>query len=152
MKQVIHDLIAQALQELAQASHLPPDLDDRIQVTPSREASQGNFASNVALVLARTAGMPPRELAALIVARLPPADSIERVEIAGPGFINFFVASGAGQAVVRDILDRTAPTIVAGIDVGETISGFEAMRDALEAWGDEVRRIVDATTPESVKT
>jgi integrase len=62
------------------------------------------------------------------------------------------VRLGAPTPVVRDILDRTAPTVVAGIDVGETISGFEAMRDALETWGDEVRRIVDATKPESVKT
>ena len=104
MKQVIHDLIAQALNRLAQDSHLPNDIDYRIQVTPSKEASQGNYASNIALALARAAGMPPRELAEKIVDSLPPCESIERAEVAGPGFINFFLASGASQAAVRDIL------------------------------------------------
>ena len=104
MKQVIHDLIAQALHGLAQASLIPDDVDHRIQVTPSKEASQGNYASNIALILAKIAGMPPRELAQKIVAQLPAADAIERAEVAGPGFINFFLASGASQAVVREIL------------------------------------------------
>ena len=104
MKQVIHDLIAQALHELAQASQIPSDLDYKIQVSPSKEASQGNFASNIALALAKPAGLAPRDLAEKIVANLPTDDSVERAEIAGPGFINFFLARGAGEAVVRDIL------------------------------------------------
>ena len=104
MKQVIHDLIAQSLHALAQASQIPTDLDYKIQVSPSKEASQGNFASNIALALAKPAGLAPRELAEKIVANLPTVDSVERAEIAGPGFINFFLARGAGEAVIRDIL------------------------------------------------
>jgi len=52
------------------------------------------------------------------------------------------VGLGAPTPVVRDILNRAAPTIVAGIDVGRTESSFEAMRDALEIWGERVRGIV----------
>lgn len=106
MKQVIHDLIAQALHELVQTSQIPTDLDYQIQVSPSKEASQGNFASNIALALAKPAGMPPRELAEKIVAGLPASETVDRAEVAGPGFINFFLVRGAGEAVVREILNQ----------------------------------------------
>ena len=105
MKQVISDLIAQALRALEQAAQIPAGLDADIQVTPSKDASQGDFASNIALMLARRAGQPPRELAQAIVDSLPVAEAIERVEIAGPGFINFFLASGASQSVIGRILE-----------------------------------------------
>ena len=104
LKQDIHDLIAHALQQLAQASRIPNDLDYSIQITASKEAAQGHYASNIALTLARAAGLPPRELAELIVAHLPARDTVDRAEVAGPGFINFFLAAGASRAIVRDIL------------------------------------------------
>ena len=116
MKQTITDLIAQALRGLEQDARIPQDLDPRIQVTPSKEADQGDFASNVALMLAKPAGIPPRELARLIVDRLAATDGIERVEIAGPGFINFFLASGASQSIVTAIL-------AAGDDFGRSDAG-----------------------------
>jgi arginyl-tRNA synthetase len=106
LKQIIHDLIAQALLELEQASRIPPGLGGNIQVTPSREASQGDFASNVALMLARPSAIPPRELAQLIAQQIADADAIDRVEVAGPGFINFFVASGSSQSVIGRVLER----------------------------------------------
>ena len=106
MKQIIHDLIAQALLELEQASQIPPNLEPNIQVTPSKDAAQGDFATNVALMLARPAAMPPRELAQLIAERVGDAEQIERIEVAGPGFINFFVASGASQTIVHRILEQ----------------------------------------------
>lgn len=62
------------------------------------------------------------------------------------------VRLGAPPPVVRDILDRAAPTTVAGIDVGETASGFEAMRSALESWGEHVRNIVNNSEPDPVHT
>jgi len=106
LKQIINDLLAQALRELEQSSQIPPRLGVDIQVTPSKDPGQGDFASNVALVLAKPAGMPPRELAAAIVGRLAACDSIDRVEIAGPGFINFFVASALSQSVINRILEQ----------------------------------------------
>ena len=108
MKQIITDLIAQALLELEQAAQIPPDLDPNIQVTPSKDPGQGDFASNVALALAKPAGLPPRELAQSIAARIGGADEIERIEVAGPGFINFFVASGSSQSIVHRILEQGA--------------------------------------------
>ncbi|MCP4472303.1 MAG: arginine--tRNA ligase [Gammaproteobacteria bacterium] len=106
MKQVINDLIAQSLRELQQDAQLSSDLNVNIQVTPAKDPSQGDFASNVALALAKQAGMAPRVLAEAIVARLPTQDSIDRIEVAGPGFINFFVSSATGHAVVQRILEQ----------------------------------------------
>ena len=106
MKQIIHDLIAQALHELEQASQLPAGLDYKIRVMSSKEASQGDYASNIALALAKSAGLPPRDLARLIVSKFDQAAEIDRVEIAGPGFINFFLASDAGKAVVQAVLEQ----------------------------------------------
>ena len=106
MKQLINDLIAQALHGLRQDSQLPPDLNINIQVTPAKDPGQGDFASNIALTLAKQAGMAPRVLADAIVARLPAQDSIDRVEVAGPGFINFFVSSATSHAVVQRILEQ----------------------------------------------
>ncbi len=103
MKQVIHDLVAQALHALAQASEIPPDLDYEIQVVATKDASQGDYACNVALMLAKPAGLAPRALAELIVSRLDARAEVERVEVAGPGFINFFLARDASHAVVAEI-------------------------------------------------
>jgi arginyl-tRNA synthetase len=106
LKQIINDLIAQALLELAQASRIPAELSINIQVTPARDASQGDYASNIALMLAKPAAMAPRDLAELIVDTLPAVDAIEKVEVAGPGFINFFVASSTSHSVIRRILEQ----------------------------------------------
>jgi len=106
LKQTIHDLIAAALGKLQQGGLLPEDLQLNIQVTATKDRSQGDFASNIAMVLAKPAGKTPRELAGLIVDQIVVQDSVEKVEIAGPGFINFFIASDASHAVVTSILQQ----------------------------------------------
>jgi len=106
LKQTIHDLIAQSLVDLQQSDALPADLKANIQVTPSKDRSQGDFASNIAMMLAKAAEKPPRELADLIVAQLSAHEAIEKIEVAGPGFINFFVASIASHSVINDILQQ----------------------------------------------
>jgi arginyl-tRNA synthetase len=106
LKQTIHDLIEQALVDLQQSDALPAGLKANIQVTPSKDRSQGDFASNIAMMLAKAAEKPPRELADLIVAQLSAHEAIEKIEVAGPGFINFFVASIASHSVINDILQQ----------------------------------------------
>ena len=106
MKQTIHDLIEQALAGLQQSEVLPADLRTDIQVTPSKDRSQGDFASNIAMMLAKTARKSPRVLAELIIAQISAHDAIEKIEIAGPGFINFFVASDTSHLVVNSILQQ----------------------------------------------
>ncbi len=105
MKQTIFDLIEQALAGLQQSEVLPSDLQANIQVTPSKDRDQGDFASNIAMMLAKAAGKAPRELAELIVAQISVHDAIEKIEVAGPGFINFFLASEASHLVVNNIIN-----------------------------------------------
>jgi arginyl-tRNA synthetase len=59
---------------------------------PPRQAGHGDYATNVALVLAREASLPPRQIADLIVKHLPSLPEVERIELAGPGFLNVFLS------------------------------------------------------------
>lgn len=71
----------------------------------TRDRRHGDFATNVALALAKSAGSKPRELAEQIIAALPRNELIARIEIAGPGFINFFLSPAAYHAELKSILD-----------------------------------------------
>jgi arginyl-tRNA synthetase len=71
-----------------------------VVVERTRDAQHGDFASNVALRLAKQAGRKPRELAAAIVAALPPSELLARTEVAGAGFINFHLSA---QAYAREL-------------------------------------------------
>ncbi|MCE5243299.1 MAG: arginine--tRNA ligase [Syntrophobacteraceae bacterium] len=83
-------------------------LDIPIELSIPKLAQHGDFATNVALSLTRQLKRNPREIATQIVKNISESNGIfEKIEIAGPGFINFFVRAGAWHAVVRDIL--TAP-------------------------------------------
>ncbi len=74
----------------------------------TRDASHGDFATNVALQLAKAARRKPRELAQAIVAALPANDLVSKVEIAGPGFVNFFLSPSAYHAELQRIADAGA--------------------------------------------
>ncbi len=108
MKDLINDLLHAVVSKLSAAGALPSDLRYTINIDTTKDKSHGDFASNIALVLAKQAGMPPRQLAQLIVDTLidNPHDGIEKVDIAGPGFINFFVASASNFAVIEHVLQQ----------------------------------------------
>ncbi|NNJ96256.1 MAG: arginine--tRNA ligase [Gammaproteobacteria bacterium] len=106
MKTNIEDLINQAINRLQQQGTLDAALQPKIQVTRTRDVAHGDFASNVALMLAKNAGWQPRELAQALIDALPDDDHIHKVEIAGPGFINFFVHQQTTLDIIRIILDR----------------------------------------------
>ncbi len=78
----------------------------RIVVQPPPRPGCGDYASNVALQLARQAGRPAREVAEILRKRLSGSAGIARVEIAGPGFLNFTLGDGAQIALVREVLAR----------------------------------------------
>ena len=104
MKAHIRSLLEHALSALRDEGELALDSLPEIPVERSRGDDHGDFASPVALGLARIARRSPREIAERIVARLPESVSIASVAIAGPGFINFGVAKEAFAAVVRGVL------------------------------------------------
>src|SRR6516225_10111156 len=83
-----------------------PDGGDlsRVVVEPPREASHGDMATNAAMVLARNAKAKPQDLAAAIAVRLRAEDLIEKVDIAGPGFINLTLKPRAWSEALRTVL------------------------------------------------
>ena len=106
MKEELSQLIQQSLDSLVAQGHLPQDIQPQVQIDRTRDKSHGDMASNIALTLAKAAKKPPRDLAQLICEALPKADLITRTEIAGPGFINFFLSQQSNQAVIRRILEE----------------------------------------------
>ena len=104
MKEHIRSLLEHALAALRDEGELALDSLPDIPVERSRGDDHGDFASPLALALARIARRRPREIAERIVARLPESASIASVAIAGPGFINFSVATEAFADAVRRIL------------------------------------------------
>ena len=101
--------IAATLTRLARGL-VPGAADVAATVERPRDAAHGDYATNVAFVLAKPARRNPRELAQSLAGALAAAlpDSIERAEVAGPGFINVRLAAAARQRVVRDILGAQA--------------------------------------------
>ncbi len=116
MKETIITLLEGALETLKQQGTLPADIAPVIKVDPTRDKAHGDYATNLALVLAKPAGRKPRELAEALIAALPPSDAVEKVEIAGPGFVNFFAATDAAAQIVRQVLD-------AGDAFGRSLAG-----------------------------
>lgn len=104
MKDHIADLIRHALDILIAEGTLPADIEPRIQIDQTKDASHGDLASNIAMTLAKPAKKSPRDIAEAILSRLPPSRKLAKAEIAGPGFINFFLSNAATAAVVEDIL------------------------------------------------
>ncbi|NND68860.1 MAG: arginine--tRNA ligase [Halioglobus sp.] len=106
MKEELSRLIQQALDELVKTDALPANIEASVRLDRTRDASHGDLASNIALTLAKAAGQKPRDLAAAICAALPASDLVAKTEIAGPGFINFYLSSTSSQAVVRNVLQQ----------------------------------------------
>jgi len=104
LKTHLHALVTQALRQLHQEGLLPAIDTLVIPLERTRDRAHGDFASSIALSLARTARCKPRDLAERIRAALPASTHLARVEIAGPGFINFFLAPAAYHALVGEIL------------------------------------------------
>lgn len=120
MKQQIEALLQAAIAELKAAEAIPADLEPRIQLDRPRDKSHGDFATNLALMLAKPAKQNPRALAEAIIAAIPANNVLAKTDIAGPGFINFTV------------------------DQGQLIAQLEA------AWGDERCGVAPAEQPQTV--
>lgn len=85
----------------------PLDAIPEVEVSKPARKEHGDYASNVALTLASSTGRKPRDLAEIIIQNLQdPHQVIQKTEVAGPGFINFFLSSKAYQETLREILNK----------------------------------------------
>ena len=160
MKDTIRQLIQQALTQLVTDGVLPEGLTPAIQVENARDKTHGDFASNIAMMLAKPAGLKPRDLAEKLIAALPADPQVSKVEIAGPGFLNFFQNTQAlasrldaaladarlgvhkAGATQKVVIDMSAPNLAKEMHVGHlrsTIIGDGVAR-VLEFLGDTVIR------------
>jgi arginyl-tRNA synthetase len=106
MKRLVAKLVIDALASLPDLKEAAADLAVETTVERTRDASHGDFASNVAMRLAKPARKNPREIAANIVAALANDETVDKVEIAGPGFINFYLSPAAFHAELANVLEQ----------------------------------------------
>jgi arginyl-tRNA synthetase len=103
MRKKLESLIQQAVETLKKEGVIPGDISVNISLERTRDPQHGDYATNLAMMLAKPAKMNPRQLAEKLVAALPPENAVTKVEIAGPGFINFFLDSSAQFDIVKQI-------------------------------------------------
>ncbi|MEL7127095.1 MAG: arginine--tRNA ligase, partial [Pseudomonadota bacterium] len=113
----IRVLVLDTLDALTAAGTLPGGLaTDNVTVEPPRDAAHGDMATNAAMVLAKPAGMKPRDIAEALAAELAKDPRITSAEVAGPGFLNLRLSPVVWQQVVGNIL-------TAGTAYGRSLMG-----------------------------
>ena len=106
LKKILRDLITNAVETAQAAGELTFATLPAFEVEAPKQAEHGDLASNLALVLAKQARMAPRKVAKILVRRLAaPEGMLSKVEIAGPGFLNFFIADTFWHRVISEIHD-----------------------------------------------
>ncbi len=148
----VHDVLAAAVDagEIALSDGVPDD----ITVERPRNREHGDYATNVALQLAKRAGANPRALAELLAARLRQINGVEQVDVAGPGFLNITVSAAAQGELARVIVEAGAR-----YGRGEALAGLKVNIEFISAnptgplhlghvrWaavGDAMARVLDA--------
>ena len=154
MKSLVEKLLAEALQALPELAELVGDLSLLSTIERTRDSAHGDFASNIAMRLAKPARRSPRDLAAAIVEKLPASDQLGKVEIAGPGFINFTLSPGAFHAELRAILDggadygcrvpKSAPRILLEFVSANPTGPLHVGHGRLAAYGATVGNLLEA--------
>ena len=108
MKPELAALISEALEQLVSDGVLAEVPESPPQIDRPKDSSHGDLSCNIAMVLAKRAGMAPKELASKLIAALPDNALVDRCDIAGPGFINFYINPSHHTEVVRTILESGA--------------------------------------------
>jgi arginyl-tRNA synthetase len=121
MKQKLEALIQQALENLKSTGVLNSEISSKINLDRTRDAAHGDFASNLALSLAKQNNTTAKVLAEKIVAALPANDFITKVEIAGPGFINFFIDPNANYQIIPQIHDLGREFGLSNVGAGKKV-------------------------------
>ncbi|ORU91410.1 MAG: arginine--tRNA ligase [Cycloclasticus sp. symbiont of Poecilosclerida sp. N] len=106
MKTRLTHLLQHAISSLKSQGQLPADIEPVIKIEHTRNASHGDFACSVAMTLAKIAKKNPRQVAQSIIDNLPDKAYISRVDIAGPGFINFFINPLSQHTIINTIIEQ----------------------------------------------
>ncbi len=157
----LHDVVRAAVAAVVGRGELPVEVPDEVVIDRPRNPDHGDYATNIALRLAKPAGRPPRAVAELLAAELTSQPGIGAVDIAGPGFLNITLAQGAlGQIAVRAVslgegygrtqalagqkinLEFVSANPTGPVTLGSTrwAAVGDAMARLLESSGAEVRR------------
>ncbi len=102
----LKELVDKALLDLKRDGFMPETLEPAVHFDRTKNPEHGDFATNIALTLAKPLGKPPRNIAQAIVDELVESPHVEKVEIAGPGFINFHLTKQSQRQVVKKILKK----------------------------------------------
>ena len=100
----LQELLEKAVDDLQRKGIFPKDLEPQIFFERTRNKDHGDFATNMALTLAKPLGKNPREIAQLIVDELIESLHVAKVEIAGPGFLNFFLTENCRRQIIKQVL------------------------------------------------
>lgn len=104
MKQLVEQILSDSLIQLKQLGAIPSDINPEVKIDRTKDTTHGDFATNLALVMAKPCRQSPRQIAELLVNAMGEHEALERVEIAGPGFINFFLRKNALSQIVATVL------------------------------------------------
>jgi arginyl-tRNA synthetase len=103
VKDHLRELVLQALLDLRRSERLAFEHEPDFVIERARSREHGDYACNVAMLLAKPTGKKPRELAEMIVGTLPKSQHVAKVEIAGPGFLNFTINLGCKLGILRRV-------------------------------------------------
>ncbi|MFD3189665.1 arginine--tRNA ligase [Sedimentitalea sp. HM32M-2] len=113
----IRTLVLHSLDEMVAQGALPAGLDfANVAVEPPRDAAHGDMATNAAMVLAKPAGMKPRDIATVLAGKLAADARVTSADVAGPGFLNLRLAPAVWQGVIAHVLQS-------GTDFGRSSMG-----------------------------
>ena len=120
MKEQLQNLLTKCIGDLIDQGVIS-EMPSKIRLDHTKDKSHGDYATNVALMLAKQANVNPKELAQTIIKQLGVAEFIEKTEIAGPGFINFFLSSESSSSVINEIIDSGKGYGVSNIGAGQSV-------------------------------
>jgi arginyl-tRNA synthetase len=120
LKQQLKALVEDALKTVIEQGTLPEMTLPEVQIERTRDKAHGDFACNIALMLAKAAKMNPRQIATALVNVLA-ADYINKIDIAGPGFINFTLSADTSLKVVKDILSAGDQFGLSKVGAGKSV-------------------------------
>ena len=120
MKDQLQELLTKCVQDLISKGILK-EMPSKIRIDHTKDNSHGDYATNIALMLSKQAKMSPIELAKIIIDQFEQKNFIKKIEIAGPGFINFFISQESSSSIVNEILTQAASYGCSDIGQGKKV-------------------------------